>query len=93
MPQRLDELAPKHLQVPSGSRIAIDYAESPPVLAVRLQELFGLGTGDVIRVGVEAHVGVDRGEAAPLAPDLLGPAAGYITGQTVHDNGGTHMAA
>jgi len=24
---------------------------------------------------------------------LLGPAAGYITGQTVHVNGGTHMAA
>jgi ATP-dependent helicase HrpB len=42
LPQRLDELAPKHLQVPSGSRIAIDYSESPPVLAVRLQELFGL---------------------------------------------------
>src|SRR5690606_12771389 len=42
LPQRLDELAPRHLQVPSGSRIAIDYAESPPVLAVRLQELFGL---------------------------------------------------
>ena len=40
--ERLDELAPRHLQVPSGSRIAIDYAESPPVLAVRLQELFGL---------------------------------------------------
>ena len=42
LPQRLDELAPKHLQVPSGSRIGIDYSESPPVLAVRLQELFGL---------------------------------------------------
>lgn len=42
LPQRLDELAPTHLTVPSGSRIAIDYAEDPPVLAVRLQELFGL---------------------------------------------------
>jgi ATP-dependent helicase HrpB len=42
LPQRLDELAPKALQVPSGSRIAIDYSERPPVLAVRLQELFGL---------------------------------------------------
>ncbi|CAD5107591.1 ATP-dependent helicase HrpB [Zestomonas carbonaria] len=42
LPQRLDELAPTHLAVPSGSRIAIDYAEEPPVLAVRLQELFGL---------------------------------------------------
>jgi ATP-dependent helicase HrpB len=42
LPQRLDELAPKSLQVPSGSRIAIDYSDYPPVLAVRLQELFGL---------------------------------------------------
>lgn len=42
LPQRLDELAPKTLQVPSGSRIALDYSEHPPVLAVRLQELFGL---------------------------------------------------
>lgn len=42
LPQRLDELAPKALQVPSGSRIAIDYSDRPPVLAVRLQELFGL---------------------------------------------------
>lgn len=42
LPQRLDEWAPKALQVPSGSRIAIDYSERPPVLAVRLQELFGL---------------------------------------------------
>ena len=42
LPQRLDEWAPKVLQVPSGSRIAIDYSERPPVLAVRLQELFGL---------------------------------------------------
>lgn len=42
LPQRLDELAPRMLQVPSGSRIPIDYSEHPPVLAVRLQELFGL---------------------------------------------------
>ncbi|MBX9756524.1 MAG: ATP-dependent helicase HrpB, partial [Pseudomonadaceae bacterium] len=44
LPQRLDELAPKSLEVPSGSRIGIDYHEQPPVLAVRLQELFGLAS-------------------------------------------------
>lgn len=39
----LDELAPTHLQVPSGSRKRLEYAPgSPPVLAVRLQEVFGL---------------------------------------------------
>lgn len=41
-PQRLDELAPHHLTVPSGSSIRLDYSEQPPILAVRLQELFGL---------------------------------------------------
>jgi len=38
----LDRLAPTHVTVPSGSKIRIDY-DSPdlPVLAVRLQEMFG----------------------------------------------------
>ncbi len=38
----LDRWAPTHIEVPSGSRVPVDYAEEPPVLAVRLQELFGL---------------------------------------------------
>ncbi len=42
LPQRLDEWAPVHIGVPSGSNIRIDYSEHPPVLAVRMQELFGL---------------------------------------------------
>jgi len=38
----LDDLVPTHIAVPSGSRIAIDYSDPKvPVLAVRLQELFG----------------------------------------------------
>ena len=40
--QNLDELAPTLLTVPSGSRIPIDYSGETPVLAVRLQEMFGL---------------------------------------------------
>ena len=51
---RIDELAPTHVQVPSGSHIAIDYGDpTAPVLAVKLQEMFGLaetpriGGGDV----------------------------------------------
>lgn len=59
LPQRLDELAPRTLQVPSGSRIALDYAEHPPVLAVRLQELFGLAETPRIaggRQGVLLHL-------------------------------------
>jgi ATP-dependent helicase HrpB len=42
LPQRLEELAPHHLSVPSGSSVRLDYSEYPPILAVRLQELFGL---------------------------------------------------
>lgn len=38
----LEEAAPSHLQVPSGSRIPVDYADpGRPVLAVRVQEVFG----------------------------------------------------
>jgi len=42
LPQQLDEQAPHHLSVPSGSSVRLDYSECPPILAVRLQELFGL---------------------------------------------------
>jgi ATP-dependent helicase HrpB len=41
--QRLEELAPTHFTVPTGSRIRIDYRdELAPVVAVRLQEVFGV---------------------------------------------------
>ena len=41
--RELDALAPTHLSVPSGSQIRIEYlGESAPVVAVRLQEVFGL---------------------------------------------------
>ncbi|CAM4270516.1 ATP-dependent helicase HrpB [Paenibacillus endophyticus] len=41
--QELDEQVPTHYVVPSGSRIPIDYSDpGSPVLAVRLQELFGM---------------------------------------------------
>ncbi len=41
--KELDEQVPTHIVVPSGSRIPVDYSNpAAPVLAVRLQELFGL---------------------------------------------------
>ena len=41
--RRLEELAPSHLTVPTGSQIRIDYLEEGgPSVAVRLQEVFGL---------------------------------------------------
>ncbi|EGH94851.1 ATP-dependent helicase HrpB, putative, partial [Pseudomonas amygdali pv. lachrymans str. M302278] len=42
LPQQLEAQAPQTIQVPSGSNIRIDYSEQPPILSVRLQELFGL---------------------------------------------------
>jgi ATP-dependent helicase HrpB len=47
-----DELAPTHITVPSESRIAVDYAAGDiPVLAVKLQEMFGLADTPVIAKG------------------------------------------
>jgi ATP-dependent helicase HrpB len=61
---RLDELAPTHFEVPTGSRIRIDYGDPhAPVLAVRLQELFGLDVTPAIAAG-----------RVPLALHLLSPA-------------------
>jgi ATP-dependent helicase HrpB len=42
--RKLDEFAPESVEVPTGSVIRLDYANvnTAPVLAVRLQELFGL---------------------------------------------------
>jgi ATP-dependent helicase HrpB len=39
--QSLAKLAPTHMDVPSGSRVRLDYSGEEPVLAVKLQELFG----------------------------------------------------
>lgn len=60
----LEQLAPTHLAVPSGSRIALDYSDpSAPVLAVRLQEIFGLSQTPTI-----------AGGRVPLVIHLLSPA-------------------
>ena len=59
----LNRLAPTHVAVPSGSSIRVDYAEDPPVLAVRLQEMFGCQ--DTPRI-VDGRV--------PLMLHLLSPA-------------------
>lgn len=61
--KRLDALAPKALEVPSGSTIRIDYGPDEPVLAVRLQEMFGLADTPTI-----------AGGRIPLLMHLLSPA-------------------
>ena len=39
--QQLEQLAPTHFTVPTGTRVELDYSGEQPVLAVRLQEMFG----------------------------------------------------
>ena len=41
MQQSLSKLAPTHLDVPSGNKIRLDYSAEEPILAVKLQEMFG----------------------------------------------------
>lgn len=62
--QTLEDLAPTRISVPSGSNLRIDYVQNgPPVLPVRLQELFGLSETPAIC----------RGQV-PLLLHLLSPA-------------------
>lgn len=51
--QAIDRIAPKKIAVPSGSEITIQYAENggQPVLAVRLQEVFGWNATPTINEG------------------------------------------
>lgn len=62
--RELDELVPTHIVVPSGSRVPVDYSDpESPVLAVRLQEMFGL----------QETPRIARGRV-PLTLHLLSPA-------------------
>ena len=62
--QEVDRLAPTHIEVPTGSRIRIDYrtGAEAPVLSVRLQECFGM----------ERTPCVDDGKR-PVLMELLSP--------------------
>ncbi|MCD7058965.1 ATP-dependent helicase HrpB [Pelagibacterium xiamenense] len=70
---RIDAMLPSHFDAPSGSRLPIDYeAENGPVLAIRVQELFGL----------DRHPAVADGKVKLLL-SLLSPAHRPI--QTTRD--------
>jgi len=73
--QDLDKLAPTHWVVPSGSRLPIDYSAEVPVLAVRLQEMFGASRTPAIadgRLPLQLHLLSPAGRPAQVTQDLAG---------------------
>ena len=75
--QQLARLAPTHIDVPSGSRIAIEYHVdgAPPVLAVKLQELFGLTQTPAVNGGrtpVSLHLLSPGRRPIQVTQDLAG---------------------
>lgn len=72
--ERLDRVAPTHLEVPSGSRIRVEYADpAQPVLRVKLQECFGLTETPRLaegRVRVTMHLLSPAGRPVQVTQDL-----------------------
>ncbi|MGI3203837.1 ATP-dependent RNA helicase [Streptomyces sp. GLT-R25] len=70
---RFDELAPERIEVPSGSRIRVDYADPErPVLAVKLQEMFGARESPAVAgVPVVVHLLSPAGRPAAVTSDLV----------------------
>ncbi|MGW5252199.1 ATP-dependent helicase HrpB [Streptomyces sp. NPDC004012] len=69
---RLDELAPERITVPSGSAVRVDYGDPErPVLAVKLQEMFGLQESPRIAgVPVLVHLLSPAGRPVAVTADL-----------------------
>jgi len=73
--QELDQLLPETLPIPSGRRARLNYGSGEPVLAVKLQELFGCPAlapllGGRLPITVELHS--PAGRAAAITRDLEG---------------------
>jgi ATP-dependent helicase HrpB len=70
---RLDDLAPDRIEVPSGSRIRVDYTDDGPVLPVKVQETFGWTDTPRIadgRVPVRLHLLSPAGRPVAVTGDL-----------------------
>jgi ATP-dependent helicase HrpB len=71
-----DAFAPSHLKVPTGSAIRVDYSDpAAPVLAVRLQEVFGLTETPRLaggRVPVTMHLLSPAHRPVQVTRDLAG---------------------
>jgi len=75
--RRVDQLAPTHLETPSGSRRRLTYSTEglPPILAVRLQEMFGLADTPTIcngKVPVILHLLSPAQRPVQVTQDLKG---------------------
>ncbi|UBV44036.1 ATP-dependent helicase HrpB [Deinococcus taeanensis] len=74
LPARLDELAPTHVTVPTGTRVRLSYRPGEaPVLAVKLQELFGLAETPAVNGGrtpVLLHLLSPAGRPVQVTQDL-----------------------
>ncbi len=73
--RELNRLAPERIEVPSGSTHAIDYSHSPPVLAVKLQEMFGCEESPTIADGnikLMVHLLSPAGRPLQITQDLAG---------------------
>ncbi|MDU9048171.1 MAG: ATP-dependent helicase HrpB [Candidatus Electrothrix sp. Rat3] len=74
--QRVEKDAPPHIQVPSGSRIRLEYRPGEaPVLAVCLQEVFGLAETPAVcqgRVQVVLHLLSPARRPVQITQDLRG---------------------
>ena len=75
LPLELERLAPERMAVTSGSSIAIDYSQDPPVLAVKLQEMFGCEATPTIaggRVALQIHLLSPAQRPLQVTQDLAG---------------------
>jgi ATP-dependent helicase HrpB len=74
--QSLDAEAPTHVEVPSGSRLPVDYGDpGEPALDVRLQEMFGARDGPRIahgRVALALRLLSPAGRPLQVTRDLAG---------------------
>jgi ATP-dependent RNA helicase HrpB len=71
----LDRLAPTHIEVPTGRSVTIDYSGEAPVLAVKLQEMFGARTTPTVadgRVPILIHLLSPAGRPVQVTRDLEG---------------------
>ena len=72
--QQIENLAPTQILVPSGLQRGLDYAEGrAPILAVKLQELFGLATSPTVakgKVAVMLHLLSPGGKPLQITQDL-----------------------